>query len=427
MAYDSWASQINGMVYNVHFYYLNKKLGEENRGSNYLPFSASGQVLNLIYYPFLEQRELGQALQTFNYDQKYFGTVKPDASSPDQFLAPAPKVYKIYGQVNIQPKELGAFPRYGHHNRQSDKRHWSNESKLLQYPYHFVTINDYINPPLLLENQYIPIQDTTNMITVKVWQPLTMNGGYTIFVDGYKGDKNHGANEGMIANAGLDLPVSSSAYSEFMATSKAQFIAQNEAGSRNEWTNFGRGVVSVIGGGIQAGLGAMAIGASGGSATVLGAGSMMGAGAYAMGQGIMDVVQAQVTQTNRVEQSQAMISDLMNAPRNVSLASSDILMSLKRNEKRVHYNRYMISEYYKTKIADYWHYYGYKQNKLMAINTKNRKYFNYIRTMGANIVSNAMDKTEIEMVKSIYDKGIRFWHAKNGEINKNHDKDNVEV
>lgn len=403
---DSWISHINGIPLATYFYFMSIDEPEYASRDNFIPFSQSSVLINLLYYPFLTSSDFASGtITSIPYDKKYFGYTE----------SKTPKVFKISGDTRISPKDIGTIKRYEIVSREKT-RHWTNESKLYQYPYSFITINDYINKPLVIKNEYLP--SNIQQIKVKAYQPLTMTGGYTIYVDGYKGDEGtNGANEGMLANAGLDLPTSSNEYAQFMATSKAQFIAQNEAGSRNEWTNFGRGIVSVIGGGIQMGLGAMAIGASGGSATVLGAGSMMGAGAYAMGQGIMDVVQADVTQTNRVEQSQALVSDLMSAPRNVTMSSSDILLSLSRNRNAIYWNRYSISTYYKKKLADYWHFYGYKVNRLMTPNTKNRKYFNYIKTLNANIISNAMDKTEIEMVKSIYNKGIRFWHQDMGEIN----------
>lgn len=426
LPYDSWASQINGIALNVHFYIL--ELNDfGSQGLNYMPFTISGQVQNLLYMPFLKKSDLGKAVHEHEFDQKYYGTAKIDATSPDQLANPAPKVFKIYGDTTtIEPKKLGSFKRYPSNFGKKPTRDWRNESKLYQFPYHFCTINDFINRPLVVKNEYIP-PTKSNDVEVYVYQPLTMTGGYTIFIKGYKGDKsNVGANEGMLANAGLDLPTSSSEYAQFMATSKAQFIAQNEAGNRNEWTNFSRGALSFATGAFQATLGAVAMGASGGTATMMGAGTMVGAGVLTAGQGLMDMIQSGVTETNRIENSQALMSDLMSAPRNVTMSSSDILSSMSRNNKHVVVNRYMPSNYYKQKLADYWHLYGYKQNKLMTPNTKSRKYWNYIKTMNANIESSKIDKQEIEIIKAIYNKGIRFWHQGAGEMHK-YDKDNVEV
>ena len=422
--YDSWASQINGIPLSVHFYILDKS--DWGNGNNLIPFTL-GQVQNLLYMPFLQKSDFaGGTISAHDFDQKFYGTAKPNATRPDDFLDPAPQVFKIYGNTNIQPKTLGSFDRYPKkYPRRPTERHWANESKMFQFPYHFCTVNDYINTPLILKNEFIP-KTSNNKVEVKVYQPVTMTGGYTIYVEGYKGDSNKGANEGMLANAGLDLPTSSSEYAQFMATSKAQFISQNEGRNRNEWAGFSRGAISFATGAFQAGLGAVALAGSGGTATMMGAGTMVGAGVLTAGQGLMDMIQAGITQENRIENANAMLSDSLTAPRNVSMSSSDILLSMSRNGKKIIVNRYLPNPYYREKLGNYWHLYGYKQNKVMTPNTKNRKYWNYIKTMNVKIKSNAMDKTEIEMMQTIFNKGIRFWHQQNGAMHE-YEKDNVEV
>lgn len=426
MAYDSWASQINGLPLNVHFYIMDLAHAGSG-GANLIPFNMSGQVINLLYMPFLEWNDFNHGtIYTYDFDQKYFGTAKPDASGPEDFMSPAPQVYKIYGNVNIQTKLLGEFDRYPTDIGRTSGRSWKNESKIYQFPYHFNTVNDYLNSPLMVKNNLLPTTGT-NKVYVRVYQPLTITGGYTIYIPEYKGDKSSvGANEGMIANAGLDLPTSSSEYAQYMATSKSQLIASHDATTRNAWANIARGAISFATGAFQAGLGAVAMGASGGTATMMGAGTMVGAGVLTAGQGIMDMAQAGLTLQNRVENSQAQLSDMLSAPRNVSLSSADVLTTINRNNKKITVNRYMPSPYYRQKLANYWHLYGYRQAKVMTPNTKNRRYWNYIQTLNAKVKSNAMDKTEIEIMQTIFNKGIRFWHQQNGPMH-DYEKDNVEV
>ena len=419
-AYDSWASQINGIPLNVHLYYIDMSLAGKH-GKNFKPFSKSGQVINFLFMPFLSQEDIKKITLEIDFDQNHYGTTADEGTANE---VPAPKVYKLYGTPSIQPKVAGSFARYPSFQRVSTKS-WTNESKIYQYPYHFVTINDYINTPLITKNYLIPDR-YSKQVDVYVYQPISMTGGYTIYIPFYKGDANQGANEGILASAGLDLPTSSSEYAQFMATSKSQFIAQQEASYRNGWVQIGRGALSLATGTLQAGLGAVAMTASGGTATMMGAGTMVGAGLLTAGQGIADMIQANVSEYNRIEQAQAMASDLLNAPRNVTMSSSDILISLARNKGQICANRYMVDEYYRNKLADYWSLYGYKQNKLMLPDLRSRKYFNYVKTIGANIEGYNMDKSELETIKAIFDAGVRFWHQKNGPMHQ-YCYDNVEV
>lgn len=439
---DTWESELNELPLGVHLYAMDmsKKFDPADEpytgqfNENLRPFTNSGVVMSFLYCPFMDTATLNT--YKIPYDQKYFGSV----SNKGTAFEPNVHVWKVLynqgldgeKQMSILSKQL-EVPVYPFINNppRNTNASWENESKLYQFPYHYVTINDYINPPLVLKPHLNPESGGYPFFKMYTRQMISLTGGYNIFCEGYNGDKD-GYLEGIVCNAGLDLPVTSSEYSQFMARSKNQFISQNNASSRNEWVNFGRGAISTVTGAFQAGLGAIAIAGSSGTATMMGAGSMIGAGAMTMGQGIADMVQSATSTTNRVENSQAKVNDLMSAPRNATLGSSDILSALARNDKKVWALRYTIDPYYRDKLANYWMLYGYKQNKFMKVRTndiiKSRKRFNYIRTLQANIKGYNMDSEDIEMVASIFDKGIRFWHISTGnEQMHDYSLDNKEV
>ena len=418
-AYDSWASQINGIPLNVHLYYINMALAGKH-GKNFKPFSKSGQVINFLFMPFLDQSDVDKIMLSIDFDQGHYGTTADEGTANE---VPAPKVYKLYGTPSIKPKVVGSFSRYPSFQRVSTKS-WTNESKIYQYPYHFVTINDYINTPLLVKNNMIPDR-YSKQVDVYVYQPITMTGGYTVYIPQYKGDSTRGANEGMFANAGLDLPTSSSEYAQFMATSKAQFQAMQNSLERNAWTSFMGGLTQTVTGLGLAGASLASIPASGGISTAGALGGVVTGFGMAT-QGVTSMIGSNVENKNRIEQAHAKINDMLNAPRNVSMPSSDALMSLTRNMGQISANRYMVDEYYRNKLADFWHMYGYKQNKLMLPDLRSRKYFNYVKTYDANIEGFNMDKIELDAIKQIFNNGVRFWHQKNGPMHQ-YCYDNVEV
>ena len=222
-----------------------------------------------------------------------------------------------------------------------------------------------------------------------------------------------------MASAGLDLPTSSSQYAQFMATSKASFIAQNEISQRNETLGLRLSSQQMGGTIAQSMLN---------PTDWLG---ILGTTAGALNQSSMTDQQVKNERQNYITQAQAQIQDLMRAPRSVNLSSSDILMSLDRNKKKIVANRYHISDYYKNKLCDYFTMYGYKQNKLMKPDIKSRKYFNYIKTFDANIFGVNIDKSELDEIKMIFNTGVTFWHYFN--VNRDlkgmydYSKDNEEV
>ena len=54
--------------------------------------------------------------------------------------------------------------------------------------------------------------------------------------------------------------------------------------------------------------------------------------------------------------------------------------------------------------------FGYKVNKMEIPNLKSRRYYNYIKTVDANIVGD-VPNTHLNTLKGIFDKGITIWHT----------------
>ena len=419
---DSYLSVINDTPLVTHFYYLHKNmLGPD--GNNFKPISQSGLVLNLLYMPFLKSEDL--SVYVIDYDQKNLGTVADKGSDP----APNVKVYKLW-QAIIEDKEIGkSFNKYPKFNRKAGQKHWTNESKIWQYPYHYLSLNDYINAPLVLNPQYLDKLENKVMVS----QPITITGGYTLYVKGYKGDYK-GNNEGLFSAAGLDLPTGSSQYAQFMANSKSSFLKQVEIAKRNEEANSLASIPNMITSAISgATLGATVGSVIPGIGTV--GGGILGAGGAALNTFFGSAIRSANERRNALESSQAQVEDLFRAPRSVNLSSSDILMTMDRNEKKLWINRYTINDYYKEKLCNYWTLYGYKQNKLMYKERngliKTRRHFNYIKTIDANIYGQYISKSELDMINQIYDNGITFWHQREMEQDKikmyDYHLDNVEM
>lgn len=72
------------------------------------------------------------------------------------------------------------------------------------------------------------------------------------------------------------------------------------------------------------------------------------------------------------------------------------------------YNMTIRSEMAKV-IDDYFTMYGYKVNALEVINPHKRTYFDYIKTIGCNIIGN-IPQADMEEIRKLYDNGLTIWH-----------------
>ena len=413
---DYYGTLIDNIYMPVSMYYLDSDLIIRN---NHLldPIQQSGQVLTMLYTPFLEQSDL--QLVKIPYDKNYYGD--PGGSAPDL------SVYRIQGKANPNTqitKKLHTLKKY--EKVQTIKnRSPINESKLLQYPYMYTAITDYINTPLIIRPEFFT--SLTDNYEVWVRQSLSLNGGYTIYIPSYKGE-TQGQYNGLISAGSLDMPTSSSAYSQWLTTSKSQWLAQNQIAERNEQFSVYRTNLNTAGGILNQGIGTV------GNILTGNVGGLIGDFGSSINLGLQHSLQSQqnkINKQNRIDNTMSFIEDKKRSPRNVTLTGNDLLNSIDISRKKVDAITYEITDYYKNRLCEYFTLYGYKQNKLMKIDTQSRKYFNYVKTLDVNIEGFDVDKSELEQIKEIFNNGITFWHYDNvnSDLKGMYDYslDNVEV
>ena len=90
-----------------------------------------------------------------------------------------------------------------------------------------------------------------------------------------------------------------------------------------------------------------------------------------------------------------------------------------------------ITDDYAKRIDNYLSVYGYKVNRFGTINTKSRVNWNYVKTVGANILNNGVT-TKLPhfartAIRNIYDNGITFWHGGLSMVYRYGTFDNPEV
>lgn len=88
-----------------------------------------------------------------------------------------------------------------------------------------------------------------------------------------------------------------------------------------------------------------------------------------------------------------------------------------------------IDNEHKVRVYNYLYHYGYKCNDFKKPNTRSRYYFNYIKTIGANIKTN-IDADFRAEIENAYNNGITIWHYRNATTFKgvnNYNYENVEI
>ena len=322
--------------------------------------------------------------------------------------------------VNKTTFDLGSFNKVPNRTRQV-KRTWQNESRLFAYPYRYFLITDYFNPPIEVK----PHEVIGNTIDVKAKAFITDKGSYNIYVDGLKGDYT-GNLEGQISTASLEVPVGSTAYSQWSSTQKAR-DNQNYTNSlmqlqlNTQQTQFNNTF-----GMVQSGVGIVGNLLAGNLGGALAGGVGM-YGQYKNNQFGMDRLRQE--QQNAIGQRSAQMKDMSNTPRTMIQTGSDVNFKIMTGGSKVDVVTYKLTEQYFWALGDYFALYGYKQNRMRGIDINNRYYYNYIKTIGLNIKDvEGIPKAHLNKIKDIFDSGITFWHVyRSGVQMFNYDNDNYEV
>lgn len=245
------------------------------------------------------------------------------------------------------------------------------DPKVRIFPYYFYSINDYKTEPLIVKNEHIDADKD-----IKIKQSTGASQKSKIYVDGYLRD--NGKEYNSINNGVEELPLKTNAYASFLASSKASATA-----------GIALNVASSI---LQAGVGI----ATGGVGLALGVGKGLSIG----GEILNNLIKKE---------------DLKNTPDNVRKNGNNIEFDIdddnlhycivvKRCERPYLLNRYFI-------------HYGYKCNEFKVPDYRSRYYFNYIRTIGANIKTNIDAELKNEL-QNIFDTGLTIWHYRDASTFK---------
>lgn len=401
---------------------------EKINSATYLGFVDT--IQSLTYNPFIEVDDMSTIVEC-SFDSDRYGSPKGGI----------PKCYRMSGfdTIDKQLYELNTFP-------DNDNGLPTFEPKLYTFPFRYFMVTDYMNTPLVVKPELC--ENKTLKLRVKATNIAT-ESKYNLYVNGYKGDYNGNLN-GIVNNSPLMLPVLSSAYSQFLATSSASFNQGNinamlendlslKQGLATNSLNYRQNTTNNYMQGISSGLGAIA--------------SLFSLNFGGVVNGAMGVVQSGINQhfntlSNNLNNSQlkeqnklsnfevssmanAKTTDLINTPNSIKTTGNDTLFNLVNSNRKIDIIEFGLDFRYKHRIYDYFVKYGYKVNNWEKINVNSRRYFNFIKTNTCNIVGDEIPHEYLEEIKDIFNRGVTIWHVDNGanvgDYSVSQLKGNVEV
>ena len=121
--------------------------------------------------------------------------------------------------------------------------------------------------------------------------------------------------------------------------------------------------------------------------------------------------------------------NIQESPDSLKKAMGSVVVDRLIKDNNMLVELHEIDNEHKVRVYNYLYHYGYKCNDFKKPNTRSRYYFNYIKTIGANIKTN-IDADFRAEIANIFNNGITIWHYRNALTFKginNYDYENVET
>ena len=350
----------------------------------------------------------------------------------DVYMAQLPGYVITYRGTGMLNEPVRSFNKYG------NLRNYVTESKLLMYPYSYVQLLDGQGNNFIIKPEYI----TSSDIQIATFTSNSTANKIAHIVQNYRYLSNVGLSNcrwelqnGIINSSPNTLTIVddySSAYLQGNANTietnianvqlqakTNNTIAQNNMnanlGSVNAQT-VGNMLTGAINGGISGatmagGIGAVP-GALGGAITNGIAGLGNYTSSYIQGRNYVEntELQGNVTEEKTIASAMAKIEDAENVADNVSLQGGDVFFTYQNK-----YNGYclvykQISAEYIAILEDYFQKYGYKVNIIETPNLHTRQSWDYIRTVGCNVIG-SINADSLEKIRTIFNNGVTIWHT----------------
>lgn len=279
-------------------------------------------------------------------------------------------------QIQLKSKNIGSFNMYANdaippYNVFIPKipRQVGFESKLLTHPYKYFVLNDMQGNAKVYKPQFI---GSSGQVNIWVKQNISNNLKTKYYIGSSYCGETDGKTHCIINTTVNDFPLATDVYTTYLQQNKASMIS-----------GLAIGAASTVAG--------LAIGAATG-----GVGLAVSAGAVG-------------SQIGSVVQLMARLQDMKELPDTMRNAGNNIDFSLVDQNTGVYLDEYRVAQEYKEQIWHFFQMFGYKVCRVESPSLKSRWYYNYIKTVGANVIASIPSEFTKEL-RELYDNGLTLWH-----------------
>jgi hypothetical protein len=263
-----------------------------------------------------------------------------------------------------------------------------DESKLLMYPYAVTILTDMKGNQVEIRNEFIKGTD----LELKINGSIGTSNKVAYRVANYNMTESSLPNSGAVSlenaiinNSPNDVPIITDLLSAYLQGNRNTLENQKSAIAFNGTMNMLGGAFSGIGQALQRNAGGVAETGFG-------------------------MVQSYGNTNLQLQGLQAKQKDINNTPSQLTKMGGNTAFDFGNSIKGVYVVKKQIKYEYRKRIGDYFKMFGYKVNELKTPNLRSRQHFNYIQTVGANIVGD-VPAPDLEKIRRMFDNGITFWHG----------------
>lgn len=257
-------------------------------------------------------------------------------------------------------------------------------NKLLNYPYRSCVMSSMTGGSSLLKYEYF-----SGSPSVRYGGGIQSSSGIYCAPVNYKG---------VDVSYGDSVELSNYPQCSWLTSTYANWSAAQSIRYRYSMENAGvKGTINTVKGGLQGTANGLS---SGNPAGIIG-GALSGSlgGVFDTAMNYFDIIRGMQEE----KEVHSIIPDSLrgNASSLPVIATKNYLILLEERSITADYAR---------SIDQFFDMYGYKVNKLKQPNVTGRKYWNYVKTIGANILGNC-PRPYLLTIKKMFDTGVTFWHG----------------
>ena len=389
-ALDTDTSIMNNLPLGYYYYYIPSNKLEYGKF-----LGVCSAIESLTYNPFLSDENVTYLETT--YDNERYGDINKGTCVIKRIMSCSEIQEELSNNINLF--DLNS----------------SFDLKLQFYPFTYYIITDYMNEPLLIKPQLV--YNTNNKLIVKI-ETTAISGRYRLYVENNKNDMN-GKLEGINNNITYQLPVTSTAYSQFYATSMSSFnnnisnsLIENDMTLRQ---NVNTATLNTKQTEFNAGLTTIASLLSGNLTGVVSNGVSLIQQQEKLDNLINNLNEQNKFKENEIISSKnAKINDLLNTPNSIKTSGNDSIFNLTINNRKIDVIKYTITPQYKKRINNYFKRYGYAFNDYAIPDIYSREHYNFLKCNVCHLISDNIPREHQEEIKQIFESGVTLWHLENG-------------